>query len=238
MADMGYAFIVELAHAFGSHPLKLAIWSEGSCALKHAEGRFLVTRAGANLARLTETDIVEVDLAAACTLLNNEQLPDEGYASAVVAPAGAEPSTDTLIYAHLFDMGGPKAAAHTQPVEINQIISSPRARQFADRRTTAEEVISCGSSSVLVPFVDPGLALAKEVKRKVMLWRDRFKAVPTLLLLQNHGMIVLAGEIEEMVKATEMTVKCARVFIGSATIGGPMFLSPNHVAYLDALEAL
>lgn len=234
----GPDILLELARTIGTHPAQIALWSEGSCAIRLSAERFLVTRSGTCLARIAESDLVEIDAVAARALLEREELPEEGMAGVVVNPAGAEPSTDTLIYAQLFEMEGVTLSAHTQPIEVNQIISSPRARQFADRRTTAEEVVSCGASSVLVPYADPGLALAREVKRKIMLWRDRHKFVPSLLLLQNHGMIVLGDNQEDLLRCTELTIKCARVFIGSAAMGGPMFLSPNNVAFIDELKGL
>lgn len=230
--------LVEIAHAIGSHPARLTLGSEGSCALRVSDDEFLVTRRGASLARLAEADVVTIGSAVARRLLELEELPEEGVSEAVRSPAEASPSTDMLIYAQLFEMDGLAIATHTQPVEINQIISSPRARQFADRRTVASDVVACGGGSVLVPFADPGLALAKEVKRKIMLWRDRYKLVPKLLLLQSHGMMVSGNDLTAVMEMSEMMIKSAQVFIGSAMMGGPMFLSPNHVASIEAIGPL
>jgi rhamnose utilization protein RhaD (predicted bifunctional aldolase and dehydrogenase) len=129
-------------------------------------------------------------------------------------------------------------AVHTQPVEINQITCSPRARQFADRRSLPDEILACGVASVLVPYADPGLHLAKELKRKLQLWRDRFKIVPKLILLQNHGMIVLGATPDEVMKTTEMAIKSAQSFIGAAMMGGPIFLSPANVSQIETLKEL
>ena len=123
-----------------------------------------------------------------------------------------------------------------QPVEINQIIGSPRARQFAERRTIAHEVISRGVSSALVSYADPGLPLAKEVKRKLALWRDRYKVMPRLIMIQNHGMIVLGNSHGEILRVAEMTMKSAQIFIGAAVMGGPAFLTPDNVLHLEAFE--
>lgn len=119
---------------------------------------------------------------------------------------------------------------------VNQILCSPRARQFSDRRTYHDEIAACGISSVLVPYIDPGLPLGRELKRKVILWRDRHKLVPKLVLIQNHGMIVLGKSPEEVMKSIEMTIKAAEIFVGASLLGGPVFLTPNNVAQIDSLK--
>ena len=97
------------------------------------------------------------------------------------------------------------------------------------------EIIGCGAASLLVPYADPGLPLARETRKKIVLWRDRHKTPPRVILLQNHGMIVLGETPEALLRATEMALKSAQVFIGSAMMGGPVFLTPNQVANVEAL---
>ncbi len=238
MSDSKRDLLLNLGRRLGNHPLQLTLGTEGSCAVKVDETRFLVTRSGAKLATLAEDDLVSVLFTEARALLEKETLPEDGLASCLEDEDAPEPSSDTLIYAHLFGLEGIDLIGHVQPVEVNQIISSPRARQFADRRTVAEEVIACGGSSILVPYVDAGLALAREAVKKTMLWRDRNKKTPRLVLLQNHGLMVLGQEIETVVDIAERTVKSARVFVGSAMMGGPVFLSPNNVAHLETRSNL
>lgn len=230
--------LLRLGQALGSHAGELTLGTEGSAAVRAGADCFLVTRRGATLRELEPADAVEVKTEEARALLERDTLPEDGVRGALALPEGPEPSSDMLTYAHLFALDGVEMIAHVQPVEINQIISSPRARQFADRRTLAEEVIACGSSSVLVPYMDPGLPLAREVVRKVMLWRDRNKKTPRLVLLQNHGMIVVGESLEPVMATLEAAIKSARVFVGSAMMGGPVYLSPNNVVHLEGLTEL
>jgi rhamnose utilization protein RhaD (predicted bifunctional aldolase and dehydrogenase) len=238
MADTKLKELIEMAHALGSHPARLVLWSEGSCALKTSPGRFLVTRRGAVLARLTEADMVELDSDRLSDLLSRETVADEDLAEALKASSENPPSADALLYAHLLGLDGATFAFHTHPVEINQITCSPRARQFADRRSLPDEVLATGVASLLVPYADPGLNLAREFKRKLRLWRDRFKTVPRVILLSNHGMITLGASCEEVLKTTEMAIKSAQTFIGAALMGGPVFLSPDNVMQIEQLKKL
>ncbi len=230
--------LISLAHYLGNHPARLAIWSEGSVASKLASGKIAVSAAGANMARLHPHEAVELDHARMQALMTKDAVSDEEIADAKSDPQSPAPTTDALMYADLFAFDGIRFAAHTQPIPVNSVICSPRARQFADRRNLPHEIIVCGPASVLVPFLPPGLLLAKETKRKIALWRDRFKVVPKLILIQNHGMVALGETIDEVIMLTEMTVKFAEIFLGAAALGGPEFMKPNHVAHIEATKTI
>ena len=224
--------LLDLSCQAGSHPMRLAIWNEGSCALRISEQHLLVSREGANLATLRREDLVELDLQKLNALSATDHCTEQQLADALANPQKLTPSPDAFLYAYFMSLGA-SMALHTQPMEINQILCSPRARQFADRRSLPEEVLSCGSASLLVPYADLGLAQAREVRRKMVLWRDRYKALPRVVLLQNHGLVILADNALECFRTTEMTLKAAQVFIGASLLGGPAFLSPNNVSFLS-----
>jgi rhamnose utilization protein RhaD (predicted bifunctional aldolase and dehydrogenase) len=231
--------LLELAHWVGHHPARLAIWNEGAVAATLPCGTFAVSAAGTNLARLDSGNMVEFDLAKAHALLALEEVTPEKIAEAQTNPAAPAPCGDALAFADLFfAFEGIHFAAHTQPVAVNQVICSPRARQFSDRRNLPHEILACGQASVLVPFMPPGLPLAKEIRRKIALWRDRYKTIPKLILLQNHGMIALGETIDEVKMVTEMAVKYAEIFVGAAMMGGPEFLKPNYVTQIDATKVV
>ena len=230
--------LIDLAHRVGNHAARLAIWNEGAVAAKLPGGRFVVSATGACLGKLDARGLVELDLAKVQGFLPLEEVHAEDFAATQTDPGGPAPSADVFAFADLFAFEGVRFAAHTQPVPVNQVICSPRARQFADRRNLPHEIIACGQASVLVPFMPPGLALAKEIKRKIALWRDRFKIVPKLILIQNHGMITLGDSVDEVLMLTEMTVKFAEIFLGAAMMGGPEFMKPNHVTQIEATRLI
>lgn len=229
--------LLALTSQIGAHPLRVAIWSEGSCALRLSKERFLVSREGASMANLRTEDLVELDLGKVNALSAEDHCTEEALADALSNPQNLTPSADAFLYAYFLSLEGATLALHTQPVQLNQILCSPRARQFADRRSLPSEVTSCGGASLLVPYADPGLPLAREVRRKMVLWRDRYKLLPRVVLLQNNGLVVLADNAAQALDATEMTIKAAEVFLGAALLGGPAFLSPNNVAALCPPES-
>jgi len=227
--------LLTLAHWIGAHRTRLVIGSEGAVAALLPGGKtFAVSAAHTRLVRLESGSLVEFNLAKAQALIaGDDACTPEQIAEAQTNPAAPTPSADALAFADLFAFEGVRFAAHTQPIPINQVICSPRARQFSDRRNLPHEILACGQASVLVPFMPPGLLLAKEIRRRIALWRDRYKTIPKLILIQNHGMIALGETVEEVQTVTEAAVKYAEIFVGAAMMGGPEFLKPNYVTQID-----
>lgn len=235
MNDTHLHDLITLAHRLGTHPARLALWNEGTVAAALPGGKLATTAAHASLAALSEADIVEYNLARVQALVDQDDVTEEDLNEARIETSNtAQPCADLFPYAELLAFEGVNFAAHTQPISINQIICSPRARQFADRRNLPYEITLCGSASVLVPFAPPGPTMAREMKRKITLWQDRYKGTPKVILLQNHGMITLGESIDEVMMVTEMTLKFAEIFLGAAMMGGPEFLKPTHVSLIEA----
>ena len=229
--------LLALAHWAGNHPARLVLGCEGAVAATLAGGaQCVVSASRTKLIELAAEHLVEIDLAKARALIPLEEATAEQIAAVQIRPESPVAGADALAFADLFAFEGIHFALHTQPIPVNQVICSPRARQFSDRRNLPDEILACGQASVLVPFMPPGLPLAKEIRRKIALWRDRYKTIPKLILIQNHGMIALGKTAEEVQTVTEMAVKYAEIFVGAAMMGGPEFLKPNYVTQIDATK--
>jgi ribulose-5-phosphate 4-epimerase/fuculose-1-phosphate aldolase len=61
---------------------------------------------------------------------------------------------------------------------------------------------------------------------------DRHGHAPRVILLQNHGLIVLGATPQSVLAGTLMVAKAAAIFIGAAAMGGPVFLTAQHVERL------
>jgi ribulose-5-phosphate 4-epimerase/fuculose-1-phosphate aldolase len=207
----------------------MAVWSEGSLAAKTDGDRFFVTKSGERLDRLTPASFVELPIPEVAAASANESAAG-GDAAEILR--GASP--DAFLYAYLLGFEGVAFAARTQPIEVNQVICSPRARQFSDRRLSPGEIASCGQASLLIPYVDPGLARARELRKKMLLWKDRHKVLPKIVLFQNDGMLNLGATPDEILQTAEMAIKSAQIFVGAAMMGGPTFLSPSNVSQIEA----
>jgi rhamnose utilization protein RhaD (predicted bifunctional aldolase and dehydrogenase) len=224
---------MELAHFVGKHPRCLVIWDEGLVATRLENSTICISRRGARLARLDHEDLIEFDAAPLRELLKVEQTRPsvelEILAGARTRETMPVPGPEAFFVADLLQSEEFKLLVHIHPVPVDQILASPRARQFSDRRVTLPEVYGCGIATTLVPYVDPGATLAREVRQKLVLWKDRVKARPRSILLQNNGMLVLGDSVEEISETIEKTLKAADIFLGSAALGGPQFLTVANV---------
>jgi rhamnose utilization protein RhaD (predicted bifunctional aldolase and dehydrogenase) len=141
---------------------------------------------------------------------------------------GKKPSIEALFHAWLLTLPGISFIGHCHCLTANQILCSPRARDFAERRQFPDEIVYCGSASVFVPYADPGLVLAREIRERTNAFLQQHGSPPKLIL-QNHGIIALGASPSAVLAATLMAAKAAAIFMGAAAMGGPTFLTPQHV---------
>jgi rhamnose utilization protein RhaD (predicted bifunctional aldolase and dehydrogenase) len=118
---------------------------------------------------------------------------------------------------------------HTHAVAVNQILCSPRAREFAAKRIFPDEIVFCGSAAVFVPYTDPGLRLAQAIRRRTEIFMRRYKQPPRVILLENHGLITLGRTPDAVLAAMVMAEKTAIIWVGAAALGGPKFLSKENI---------
>ena len=63
-----------------------------------------------------------------------------------------------------------------------------------------------GPDSVFVPYVDPGVILAKAIRDGIATYRAEWNLVPKVIYMQNHGVIALGGSTQEALNITAMAI--------------------------------
>jgi rhamnose utilization protein RhaD (predicted bifunctional aldolase and dehydrogenase) len=226
--------LLKLSHDLGAAERRLAILGEGNTSVRLSTNQFAVKASGCNLETLAAADLTTCDSQNILKLLDakqtNDAAIDETLFAARVSSKSKKPSVESIFHAWLLTLDGVEFIGHTHPVSVNQILCSPRARDFAERRIFPDEVVCCGPQSVFVPYVDPGLALAREIRDRTQSFVTKFNMVPRIILLQNHGLIALGSTPNAVLAATLMAAKAAEIFIGAAAIGGPNFMTDAQVA--------
>lgn len=227
------AKLVELSRALGREDRDLAILGEGNTSVKLDGNRFAVKASGCSLSSLTEADVTICDATKILALLNQKSLKDEDVDRALldarVNGAGKKPSVESMFHAWLLTLEGINFVGHCHSLAANQILCSPRARDFAERRLFPDEVVCCGAASVFIPYADPGISLSREIRDRTSAFIQQHDCVPRLILLQNHGMIALGNTPNAVLACILMAAKAAAIFMGAAALGGPVFLTPQHV---------
>ena len=226
--------LVKLSHDLGAPERRLAILGEGNTSTRLDQNQFAVKSSGCNLETLTQSDITVCDSQKILNLLDakhpSDAAVDQTLFDSRINPNAKKPSVESIFHAWLLTLDGVEFVGHTHPVSVNQILCSPRARDFAEHRIFPDEVVCCGPQSVFVPYIDPGLAIAREIRDRTQTYVTKNKTAPRVILLQNHGLIALGSTPNAVLAATLMAAKAAEIFLGAAAIGGPNFMTEAQVA--------
>jgi len=226
--------LLKLSHELGREERGLALFGEGNTSARLDEQTFLVKASGSSLEALRESDVVACDLAKVAALLDQDSMSDLDVDAALLAArldkTAKKPSVEAVFHALLLSLPGVDFVGHTHATTVNQILCSPRAREFAEHRMFPDEIVYCGVASVFVPHTDPGLVLARAIRREVNAFVTRYQRLPKIILMENHGAIALGASAASVFAAMLMIEKAAKVFVGAALLGGPLFLTDSEVA--------
>jgi rhamnose utilization protein RhaD (predicted bifunctional aldolase and dehydrogenase) len=227
------AALVQLSREIGREDRALAILGEGNVSVRLDSEQFAVKASGCSLATLMEAEVTLCQTGKVLALLENKALPDAKVEQALlevrVDAAAKKPSMEALFHAWLLTLEGVAFVAHCHPVAACQVLCSPRARDFAERRMFPDEIVYCGAAAVYVPYVEPGLPLAREIRERTIAFIKEHGDTPRIIMLQNHGIIALGVTPGGVLASVLMANKAAAVFAGAAAIGGPNFLLPPQV---------
>lgn len=229
--------LVEMSRRLGLPEHDYVILGDGNTSARIDADTFWIKASGAPLHGISRSGFVQVALAPILDMLNEKQLSDgeikRRLSQAKVDPRHPHPSIETTLHALALTIGNAKFVGHTHPVPLNAILCSGHARAATRGRMFSEEILYGGPAPAFVPYVDPGLPLAHRVQREIERHADQYGEPPRVILLQNHGMLALGQTPAEVENITAMTVKAARILLGTYALGGPRFLTPRAIARLS-----
>jgi len=207
----------------------MVIGSEGCVSARTGPDSFGVKVHGGRLATLSRRDIVQCRLKEAAMLIDLQFLrPFEltvELAKARISPDEGVPAIDSCAHAWLLQQPEVRFVAQAHPITCLQVLCSPAADKFAENRMFPDEIIQTGGRSAFVPFSDPGVALAREIRSKVTLHaRQNYGRMPKVILVQNYGVLTLGNTPDEVFSSMQMTSKAAEVLTGTARMGGVVFI--------------
>lgn len=236
ITSLGEVLLSLSADLAGFHDMAIA--GEGNVSGAIDADSFLVKASGTSLGALGAMHLVEVNARPLLDALDDDATMTDAEVEALLLESRADrealkPSVESLFHAWLLQLEGIRFVGHTHPVSVNALLCSPRAGEYAIRRLFPDQVVYCGPESVLVPYVDPGLALAQEIAKAVRWYRDRSGIHPKLILIQNHGAVAIGNSAADVAAGLMMAEKAARVFIEAAELGGPVYMTPDQVARID-----
>lgn len=227
--------LVELSRALGEPSRDLVILAEGNTSIRTDPDRMLVKASGSALGTAAGGDFVEVDTRVLLDLVNDETAGDADVERVFgeLARGGKRPSVEAMLHAVCLSVGGASVVGHTHPVPVNILLCSPHAERMSSDVLFPEQVVILGRRPVFVPYLDPGLTLARAVQRDMLARIELDGVPPKVIYLGNHGIFALGGSAAEVLQITAMAVKVSRILGGAITLGGARALSPEAVARID-----
>ena len=228
--------IVDLSREIGSPARQLAILAEGNISMRTAPNRMLVKATGVNLATADDDGFVEVALAEFNRMIDSDLVGDDAV-DALFRRAtrwGARrPSVESLLHAVFQRLDGTDTVVHTHPTAVNALLCSDQADLLTAGSLFPDQIVVMGTQPLLIPYVDPGLPLARYVVHALQSHIQTHGAAPKVVYLRNHGMFAIGTSAEDALGVTLMAVKSAQVLAGALAVGKPVFLSATEVARID-----
>jgi rhamnose utilization protein RhaD (predicted bifunctional aldolase and dehydrogenase) len=227
--------LIELSREFGQ--ARWTILGEGNTSGRIDEKVFAVKSSGSSLGTLTEIELTHCYFDALLPVLDrkgvSEQEIEEILLNSRLRPNALKPSVETFFHAYLLTIPGVSYVGHTHPVQVNQILCSGLGNLFAQERRFPDEVVCCGPMSLLVPYEDPGLALAVRIRRDLQNFERLHRKTPKVILLGNHGVITIGQTADAVRVAMAMTVKAAEIFVGAHSLGGNISMPESEVNRIE-----
>jgi rhamnose utilization protein RhaD (predicted bifunctional aldolase and dehydrogenase) len=226
--------LVSLSRWLGAPEQDCAILGEGNTSARVSDNTFLVKASGTQLGTLNENGFVEASFERTLALLEADVVGDEAVRQMLMATKvdpddSRMPSVETSFHAVFLSLPGVNFVGHTHPTAINAITCSKGFEDALKHRLFPDEIVVCGPEPLIIPYVDPGVALAKVIRDELNRFLDRTGTTPKTVYMQNHGFTALGATAKQVQAITAMAVKTARIRIGTQSFGGPNPLSAQDV---------
>ncbi len=199
--DAVLAEITALSNEFGADPLFTRAGGGNSSA--KVDGVLYIKPSGVSMATMAADDLVPLDLKVLNDALDAPD-PDPSFGDPVnhiatvarVVEGPRRPSVEILFHALIPET----YVLHTHPLLINSITCN------ADGEALTRELF--GDDVVWVPYVDPGLPLARLIKQRRAEHAERTGApVPRIVFLMNHGLIVSGDNADDVRELSAMVTR-------------------------------
>ncbi len=226
--------LITLSNNLGQPANDYVILGEGNTSVRVDDTSFFVKASGTEMRTIGPAGFVQVRFEPILALLDGPDLSDEAVKQALIEAkvdpqAQGHPSVETALHALCLQLPGVNFVGHTHPTAINRLTCSAAFETAISGRLFPDEIVVCGPAPVIIPYTDPGLPLAREVRQRINAYLDTYGERPKTILMQNHGFIALAGTAQQVENITAMAVKAARILVGAYALGGPRFMSPEAV---------
>jgi len=226
--------LVEMSRYLGDPVREYVILGEGNTSARIDADTFYVKASGFTLEGIEGGGFVAVSMSKVLGILDDPSAGDLEVTrvlkeALVDSSETRRPSVETMFHAVLLSYPAYSFIGHTHPAFTNMLLCSTRAEEAVAGRICPDHIVVMGHKSVFVPYVDPGLVLAREIRRRVRAYVEEEGVLPRAIMMQGHGLIA-AGDSPKAVKSiTDMAEKISKVMVGTYALGGPRFMTPKDI---------
>ncbi|OQC07835.1 MAG: short chain dehydrogenase [Candidatus Hydrogenedentes bacterium ADurb.Bin101] len=211
-----------------------AILGEGNTSARIDEDSLYIKASGTCLGAMKATDFLPVSISRVTRILDAKDATDTDVKDALrgsLLDSGETrmPSVETMMHALLYAYPEYRFIGHTHPVATNGLLCSAQAETALSGRLCPDHIVVMGRATVFVPYVDPGLVLAREVRDRVRSFIERENELPKAIALQNHGLFALGPTAKAVMNITDMAEKMSHVLLGAYSAGGPNFMTASDI---------
>jgi NAD(P)-dependent dehydrogenase (short-subunit alcohol dehydrogenase family)/rhamnose utilization protein RhaD (predicted bifunctional aldolase and dehydrogenase) len=191
--------LIEVSRHYGRGS-DFVISGGGNTSVKGAE-RMAIKASGAALRDVAEAGFVELLRAPVRQILSRAYSADpferEAQIKADLMASRADPERGgrPSVEASLHEMLEWRFVVHTHPFAVNALTCAANAE--------AEARALFGDTALFVPYTDPGYRLAMRMHEGLESYRARQGSEPRIVLMQNHGLVVAADTIAEILALTD-----------------------------------
>jgi rhamnose utilization protein RhaD (predicted bifunctional aldolase and dehydrogenase) len=228
LVGMDLGPLVELSRALAAPEEDCAILGEGNTSQRVSEATFVVKASGRAMQTIDEKGFVEMPFASILQALDGPSLSDVETAALLGEVNGLKPSTEAFMHAYLLSLPGVSFVGHTHPTPLLSLLCLDECEKIRDQRLFPDEIVCCGPSACLVPYAGPGLDLARAIRSGVQSYVQENGFLPQTIWIRNHGLICIGSTASEVLTATRMSVKAARIWLGALQTGMDIVTLPAH----------
>lgn len=219
------ADLVTLSRTVGDPAHDLVILGEGNTSIRADEQTFWVKGSGSQLSTIEAKHFVRMRFDKVLAMLDKPNFTEAELTAAYEGAKaeqgdGKRPSVETVFHAVCLSIPGVNAVAHTHATAVNMLTVSKGWPQVLQGRLFPDEAVVLGTHSAFVPYIDPGVVLARAIRDEIAAFGKRHGGYPRAIYMQNHGVIALGRTPTEAVNISLMAAKAARIRLGAIQAGG------------------
>lgn len=229
--------LIRLSNELGREDRHFAILGEGNTSADMGDGTFLVKASGTSLGTLSPEGLSLVSHEKVDAILARESITEQeiedGLVECLADPSHKKPSVETFLHSLCLRQPGIGWVGHTHTTSVLSILASKHGAQPFLRHVCPDAIVVCGRHVLPIPYINPGLDLARAVGEGLEKFRAKHGKPPKVILMENHGPVALGTTSTEVFNIMLMLDKWARVLIGAFAAGGPNFLSKEDARTID-----